>query len=335
MTTQMFGWIMLLAGALLAGAGLPLGLREPFDGALWVGAGMVVVGLMGMGMGLWRLMGIQEPTLEDESDDGPRRLELGADQVSALVLRVVEEALEMLRLASTKKDIDEITHLVLGVQTVASRLGVEKESLRVRGSQARDILSLARKLAAVHRRLLDAVGRDPEDAGPTLSVSHLQIGLASQTHRLEACSGGLVHLSRQFEDRPALREGLNSAAQSVRMYLASKGVRLGSSQEEIALAPTVRLPDIPLLERVRAELQAIEKEHSAEGGVESSVLESARHRLEKLAEASMPMGTQTVQPIVQEVSINLKAAAESLGRGEVGEAASRVDKVLRVVRAEN
>ena len=325
----MLDWLLLIAGALLAGAGLPLALRQPFQDALWVATGMVGVGLVSGAVGLWRLLGhATEDDSSDARDGDPRVVELDASQVSALILHVIEEALEMLRLASSPSDLDEIGHLVLEVQTVASRLSLEKDQLNVRGAQARDILALGRKLAKVHRRLLERVGKDPGDAGPTLTTSHLQMDLAAQARRLDACSGGLVHLSRQFQDRPGLRDGLNSAAQSVRMYLKARGARLGSSQDEIALAPTVRLPDLPLLERLRAELRDMEEKHVEDQELAPDVLESAKRRLEKLAEATMPMGSQTVQPIVQDVSNHLKQAAESLGRGEVSDAASRVDKVL-------
>ncbi len=330
----MMDWLLLIAGALLAGAGLPMLVKPPFSGAVWGAGFMVGLGILAGVAGLWRLMRAPVEADTEQGAEARQKMELGASEVSALVLHVLEQSLDMLRLASSSAELDEIEKVVLAVQTVASRLGAERDALKVTGAQAREALGVGRRLAAIHRKLLEDMGRDPADAGPTLTPTFLRMELKTQVRRLEACSSGLAHLSRQFEDRPQLREGLTSAAQSVRMYLKASGARLGSSQEEMALAPTVRLPDLPLLEKVRAELAEIERGGSFPPREGRERVESARIRLEKLADAAMPMGTQTVQPIVQAVSTNLRQAAQSLERGEVGEAARQVDEVLKTVRAE-
>ncbi len=332
-------WFLLILCGLMGGAGLTLALRPPFEGAVWAAAGLGITGLVGAVYSFRKLFA--EAPADGSGEEVPAfrpgRLGTGpvlsTDQGAGLLLLLLERTLGLLRVASDGESLDAIVQFVADLEEAAAELGVAETSVRLSGQVSRRFLELARRFAEVQRTVFTRAGREPDESAGRITLQEARMPQEDFGAKLADCSRQVSRLAGQFQGRPRLREGLMSTAQSLAAFFRSHGGRLSSSiEEEIALAPTVRLPDLPTIERVYQELKDLE-EASGRGDPEPERVQETARRLSALVEAARPLGDQSQPRELVQVSESLAAAAAALEARRFRQAAEELSRVLEVVRS--
>ncbi len=330
-------WFLLILCGLMGGAGLTLALRPPFGGAVWVAALLGLLGLLGAVFSFRRLF--REPAEEvpqgDQPAFSPGRFGTGpvltTEQGAGLVLLLLERTLGLLRVAGDGESLDAIARFVEGIEEASAELGVAEGRDRLTSQVSRRFLELARRFGEVQRTVFTKAGREPDESSGRITLQETRLSQEDFGAKLADCSRQVSRLAGQFEGRPRLREGLMTTAQSLAAYFRSRGGRLSSSvEEEIALAPTVRMPDLPTIERVYRELKELEE---AAGQAEPERVQETAGRLSALLEAARPLGRQSQPRELAEVSESLTAAAAALEARQFRQAAEALSRVLEVVRS--
>jgi hypothetical protein len=253
---------------------------------------------------------------------------MSCDQLCTVLLQELDRALVMLRHAAAPADLAELTRLIEDLDAWAGQLALEKQNLELGARETAKVLGVRQKLVALEAKLVEQSGGDASEVVRKAARLDVEAGPREREKLFESCSERLVFVSRQFHDNPELREGLTSVARSLRVFFG-KPKREKSSEEE-AFAATVRMPDLPSLERIIQELKDLEPKQGDDA--EATKLEPHKVRLKKLLASTG--GDQAVSgwPNLEAMSTGLRAAVTSLETGEVSAARKHLDEVLEAVK---
>lgn len=343
-------WTALVIGGVFLGGALALAWRRPFAAALWVALGGAVIGVGGLVLGirgLLRAVAPPAPTntpraadvkatasgdahLRDRETEQPVRTLNGA-RLSVFVLQELDRSLSMLRQTSAPADLETLTDLLQEMESWAGRLAVEKARLQLNARETRQVFGLRTRLVELEKALARRSGGDPAAVDRKLQRTTLEITAQEREALCEECAGRVSHVARQFQEHPALRESLTAVARSVRVFLG-RPVRTKSSGE-VAFAATVRMPDLPTLEKMIQELKDLE-EQSDSRSTQHAADDLAVHklRLKKLVASTGATDEVGQWPHLKVMSSGLRAAVSSLDSGEVKAARQHLNEVLDAVR---
>ncbi|MCD6497796.1 MAG: hypothetical protein J7M25_05750 [Deltaproteobacteria bacterium] len=345
----MLYWLLLIMSGLATGAGLALFFRRPFPGSLYAAVALVSVGLVGLVMMFWKLFikrgagggDSAKPASSPDSNWGGasvtgRGTRLKARQVSALLVHSLETCLDLLRLVSEPEDLADFGPILGELQSSAVDLVASNGSDRSVTTRTRRAADVQERLVELHKKLIERMGGDISEVRTAVTVDALETSIEDQVQVLERCSSRLTHATTQFDESPEIRAGLTTVAQSLERFLRGQGHDIRISSDELALAPTMRLPDLGLIERVLHELEELESHYPDEGPARQEAIAPARLKLKRLADAATSVDDAgRVHAKVSVLTEHIDAALGSLDEGRIDVASRHLNDLLKSVREFN
>ena len=307
------------------------------------GAGAAVVSgsgraMAGAGVGAGAGAGAGAPAASrshsETSLDEPMPEELQARDVCSFILHEMDRVLEMLKRARGADDIASLESPTQELELWASELSVKKAKLKLSGRKVKQLWEVKDTLAALEREWIVRTGGDPlQDGTRAWRLGESRSETEREDH-LNRCSERVALVARQFEEHPEFRNTLTSVARSIRVYLGRPQQKRKKSSGEEAFAATLRLPDLPTLERMIQELKDLEESRQDEGfeGRSEQAIKTYKLELKKLLASTGSPESVAAWPKLKELSAGLKGAAHSLESGKFDEARRQLDSVLKVVR---
>jgi len=149
-----------------------------------------------------------------------------------------------------------------------------------------------------------------------------------------SCSERLTHVSRQFDEEPEFRDALTSVARSLRIYMGRPMRQKAKSSGEEAFAATLRLPDLPTLEKMIQDLKELESVVGEEDyqSKQARAVQEYSTELKRLMNVTGSPESVAAWPKLKELSAGLQEACVSLETGRIDKARAHLDSVLKIVR---
>lgn len=364
-----FHWFFMVSGGVVTGSGSAITLKWGLKGIGLYALLAAVVGFVLLMVGVIKLLGMEDPVrntsasnksggvaygankvgegvegrgptaersvkAEDDFTDEALPDEMNAPLLCSFVLHELDRVLELLKRSRGREDIEELMQPIRQLETWASELALKKNKLTVGGRKVKQLWQIRKSLSVLERDWILRTGGDlRRDAMPSWTPGDC----SSPQEREEdynRCSERLTHVSRQFDEDPEFRDALTSVARSLRIYMGRPMRQKAKSSGEEAFAATLRLPDLPTLEKMIQDLKDLE------AVVDEKDYESRRMRaveeysteLKRLMNVTGSPESVAAWPKLKELSAGLQDACVSLETGRIDKARAHLDSVLKIVR---
>ena len=260
--------------------------------------------------------------------------EMNAPLLCSFVLHELDRVLELLKRSRGHDDIEALMQPTRQLEKWASELALKKNKLTVGGRKVRQLWQIRKSLSMLERDWILRTGGDlRRDAMPPWTPGDCS-SPQERENDYNSCSERLTHVSRQFDEEPEFRDALTSVARSLRIYMGRPMRQKAKSSGEEAFAATLRLPDLPTLEKMIQDLKELESVVGEEDyqSKQARAVQEYSTELKRLMNVTGSPESVAAWPKLKELSAGLQEACVSLETGRIDKARAHLDSVLKIVR---